>query len=122
MLPINFDILRAEYPEYAAEWKSLREWFTRNWRKRYVELSVLARALPELDRLALVQAIQAMVDNSMLAVAFRVKAPGGYLLEGEFEGLDQIPPELPDRDYSGHVDTAEADVVSGYRWETTDAA
>jgi len=114
--------LRAKYPEYEAEWKALEEWFGRNWRKRYVELSTLLRALSMIDRFGLVLAIQTMVDEDMLETAYRVKAPGGYLLEDDFPEPDKIPSELPDRDFSGYIKTADADIVSGYRWEPSDAA
>ena len=85
MLPINFDTLQSEYPEFAAVWPALRGWFDKNWRKRYVELSVLLRALPKTDRLKLVLAIQAMVDQDMLVIAFRFRSPSGDLLEAEFD-------------------------------------
>jgi hypothetical protein len=122
MSPINFDILQSEYPEFEAVWPMLRTWFDKNWRKRYVELSVLLRALPQLDRLDLVLAIQAMIDRGMLATAYKVKSPGGDLLEGEFDQPDKVPPRLPDRDYSRYINTDEADIVSGYRWEPVGAA
>ncbi len=116
MSPINFDILQAEYPEYATVWSVLREWFKRNSRKQYVELSVLLRAFPKIDRLAFIFALQAMIDKGMLAAAYRVRSPEGDLLESEFDEPDQIPPQLPARDYSHMVSTEEGDVVSGYRW------
>ena len=121
MSPIDFDFLQAEHPEFADIWPELRRWFSRNWRKQYVELSVLLRALPHLDRRDLILAIQTMIERGMLSMAYRVKAPGGYLLEGEYEEPDQIPKELPDRDYSGSIRTAEGDIVSGYRWEPAGA-
>jgi hypothetical protein len=121
MLPINFDILQSEHPEYALVWPALRHWFDRNWRKRYVELSVLLRALPETDRLKLVLAIQAMVDHGMLVVAFRFRAPSGDLLEAEFDEPDKFPETLPDRDFSHYIPTDSGDIVSGYRWEPVGA-
>jgi hypothetical protein len=122
MSPINFDILRAEYPEYEAEWNALQEWFNRNWRKRYVELSVLLRTLSKFDRIRVILALQEMIDRGMLAATYRVKSPEGDLLEGDFDDPDQIPDELWARDSSHKISTAEGDLVSGYRWEPTDAA
>ena len=122
MLPINFDILQADYPEYAPMWVALRRWFDANWRKRYIELSVLVRALPEVESIDLLLAIRKMIDRGMIATAYRVKAPGGSLLEGDFEEPDKIPRKLWDRDHSRRVSTAEGDLVSGYRWEVVDAA
>lgn len=122
MSPINFEILQAEYPEYAATWRALRDWFSHNWRKRYIELSVLLRALRHVDKMDVIMAIHTMVERGMLEIAYRVKAPGGYLLEHDFDRPDKVPPELPDRDFSGTVKTAESDIVSGYRWEPSDAA
>jgi|GEM_PF-1809207 len=122
MSPINFDLLQAEYPEYAASWAALREWFSRNWRKRYVELSVLLRSLRKLDKVEMILAIHTMVEMGMLKIAYRVKSPSGDLLEGDFDRPDVIPPELPNRDSSELVKTDESDIVSGYRWELADAA
>src|SRR5262245_9772468 len=122
MSQINFDTLQTDHPDYAAAWAALRSWFAQNWRKQYVELSVILRALPQVNRRDLVLAIDAMVEAGMLAMAYRVKAPGGYLLEGEYEEPDKIPEELPDRDYSGMVRTAESDIVNGYRWEPAHAS
>ena len=123
MSPINFDILQADYPEHAAAWAALRAWFARNLRKRYIELTVLVRALKEqVDAVALIPALRLMIGRGMLAVAYRVKAPGGYLLEDEFDEPDKIPDELWDRDCSHKIPIKEGDLVSGYRWEPTDAA
>lgn len=126
MSPIDFDTLQADYPEYATAWAALREWFASNWRKQYVELSVLLRAIkrlsPSISDLDVILAIQTMVEHRMLALAYRVKAPSGELLEGDFERPDKVPAELPDRDHSGYVKSEEADIVSGYRWEPADAA
>lgn len=58
----------------------------------------------------------------MLATAYRVKLPGGYLLEGEYDRPDKIPRWLPDRDHNHEINTDEADIVSGYRWEPIGAA
>jgi len=86
-----------------------------------VELSVLLRALSSIDRVELILALQHMVDSRMMEIAYRLKAPDGHLLEGEFSEPDQVPDELPDRDYSGYVRRKDGTVVSGYRWETADA-
>jgi hypothetical protein len=123
MSPINFDILQAEHPEYAAVWAALRAWFDRNWRKQYVELTVLVRALKgDVEPAVVLSALRLMIARGMLAVAWRVKAPGGYLLEEEFEEPDQIPDELWDRDSSRKIPAEETELVSGYRWGPTDAA
>ena len=122
MSPINFDHLLTEYPEYADCWTALRDWFDSNSRKRYVELSVLVRSLRNLDKIKLILAINTMVEEDMLKMAYRVKAPDGDLLEKDFDRPDIIPKELPDRSFSGRVRTEEADIVSGYRWEPADAA
>lgn len=122
MAPINFGILLADYPEYANEWKALKGWFDRNPGVQYVELSVLLRALPAADQYRLVLAIQTMVERGMLELSYRVKAPGGYLLEGEFSEPDEIPARLPDRDFRRYIQTAESDIVSWYRWASADAS
>src|SRR5262245_56733402 len=121
MSPIDFDTLLADYPAYAAEWRALREWFSRNWRKRYVELPVLLRALPDVNRRDLVLAIEAMIESGMLATAYRIRVDGD-LLEGEYEEPDQIPEEIWSRDYSRKIPRSEGDLVSGFRWEPSDAA
>jgi hypothetical protein len=122
MSPINFDALQVKYPDYAPVWEALRRWFATNSPKRYVELAVLLRALSQVEAPDLVLALDAMIESGMLKTAYRVKAPGGYLLEGEYEEPDQIPAKLPDRDYSHFIRRGEGDLVSGYRWEPTDAA
>jgi hypothetical protein len=63
MSRINFDHLRAELPEYSAVWDALQAWFAANWRRRYVELTVLLRALGNVDRVQALQAIQEMVER-----------------------------------------------------------
>lgn len=117
MSPINFDILRAEHPEYGDVWPKLQKWFENNWRKKYVELSVLLRAIPNVKKLDLIMAIHAMIQHGMLITAYKFRAPDGDLLEGEFEEPDQLPTELPSRDYSHFIPTDSGDFVSGYRWE-----
>ena len=117
MSPINFGILRADHPEFVDVWPKLQSWFDKNCRKRYVELSVLLRALSGVDRLRAVLAIQKMIESGMLAVAYKAKTPDGDLLEGEYDWPDEVPDRLPSRDYSHFIDTDETDIVSGYRWE-----
>lgn len=121
MSPINFDSLRAEHPEYADVWSALQRWFRNNSRKEFAELSVLLRALLGIDRMELVLALQHMVDSGMMEITYRLKAPDGHLLEGEYPEPDLVPAELMDRDYSGYVRREDGTVVSGYRWETADA-
>ncbi|MGH7170714.1 MAG: hypothetical protein ACRELG_10585 [Gemmataceae bacterium] len=121
MSPINFERLRANYPEYGEVWDALENWFSRNWRKKYAELSLLLRAMPQVDRALLVLALSAMADEGMLSVAYRVKAPGGYLLEDSFDDPTMIPKKLPDRDMSGTIKREESDIVTGYKWELVDA-
>ena len=122
MSPINFDLLRAEYPEFGEVWSALQGWFERNRRKRYVELSALLRALPDVDKVQAVLAFQKMLERGMLATAYKVKSPSGDLLEGEYDWPDDVPDRLPARDHSHYVDTDEADIVSGYRWEPVGAS
>ena len=123
MSPIDFDRLQAEHPEFLATWQALRGWFASNWRKQYVELSVLKRALKKTTNpLELILAISKMAEHGMLEIAYRVKSPAGDLLEGEYPRPDLVPASLPDRDHSGWIDTSEADVVSGYRWEPSSVA
>lgn len=122
MSPIDFDILQTDYPEYASAWTALREWFQENWRKQYVELAVLLRALRGMGRADLVSAINAMVDRGMLEMAYRVRSPYGDLLEGEYAEPDEIPEELWDRDFSHKIPRSEGELVSGFRWESSDAA
>lgn len=122
MSPINFERLQTELPEYSATWAALRDWFAANWRKRYVELSRLHRALGPVNGTDLVLAIQHMVDRDMLRPAYRVKAPGGYLLEDDFPEPSAIPERLWDRDGSRQIRTSEGDIVSGFRWEAAGVA
>jgi hypothetical protein len=123
MSPINFDILQADYPEHAATWAALRAWFVRNSKKQYIELSVLLRALkPKVDALAVIAALRVMIDLGMVAVAYRIKAPGGYLLEEEHDEPDKFADEVWDRDGSRTIPLEQGELVSGYRWGPTDAA
>jgi hypothetical protein len=123
MSPINFETLQAEYPQHAPAWGALRGWFVQNSRKRYVELAVLLRALKgRVEPTDLITALRIMIERGMLAVAYRVRAPGGYLLEGDFEEPDQIPDELWDRDSSRKIPADETELVSGYRWGPADAS
>lgn len=122
MSRIDFDTLQADFPEFRDVWSALRRWFDRNQSRRYVELSALLRALPEVEKLDIILAVHTMTERGMLVTAYRVKAPGGYLLEGDFDEPDQIPDSLPDRDFSGYIPTAESDIVTGVRWEFTGAA
>jgi len=114
--------LQTDHPEYAAEWRALAGWFANNWRKQYVELSLLLRALKEIDRLKLVLAIDAMVDSGMLTMSYRIRSPEGDLLEGDFDEPDQIPEKLWSRDSSHLIPRNEGDLVSGFRWGSADAA
>lgn len=123
MSPINFDVLQDSYPDLADVWDALRSWFARHGRWQYVDLPLLLRGMPpHIDRVRLIVGLQGMIDQGMLATAYRVKAPNGELLEGDFDEPDQIPPELPSRDYSELIRTADGDIVSGYRWGPSDAA
>jgi hypothetical protein len=122
MSQINFDRLQADLPEYGAVWSALRTWFASNWRRRYAELSVLLRAVKAVNPIEVVFALEHMVQRGMLRVAYRVKAPGGYLLEESFPEPDKIPEKLWDRDGSRQIPTAEGDIVSGFGWEPADAA
>ncbi len=122
MSPSNFDILRAEYPEYAAEWEALRWWFDRNRQKLYVELKVLTNALKgRVGPASVINAVRIMISRGMLAVAYRVRSPAGDLLEGEFDEPSNIPDELWDRDCSRKIPTDDGELVSGYRWGSSDA-
>ncbi|WP_149113757.1 hypothetical protein [Limnoglobus roseus] len=82
---------------------------------------MLLRALPRVNRAELIVALQLLVDNGMMEITYRLKAPEGHLLEGEFEEPDLVPDKLMDRDYSGYVLKKDGTVVSGYRWETSGA-
>lgn len=117
MSPINFATLRDDYPEYGAVWPQLKTWFEKNRRKQYVELSVLLRALRDVQKMDVIMALHAMIHEGMLTTAYKFRAPDGDLLEGEFEEPDQIPKELPSRDYSHFVPTDSGDIVSGYKWD-----
>jgi hypothetical protein len=122
MSPINFEFLRAEHPEFGEVWSTLNNWFDKNSRKRYVELSVLLRPFPKSMRLDAILAIQTMIDHEMLATAYRFRSPGGDLLEAEFDEPDKFPEKLPARDFSHYIPTDSGDIVSGYRWEPVGAA
>ena len=122
MSPIDFDLLQDKLPQYSGVWPLLRDWFASNSRKQFAELKIFARNVPANLHPELAFAIAAMVDLGYLTPAYRVRAPGGYLLEGEFESVENIPSELPDRDFSSIIRTSESDLVTGFRWKASDAA
>src|SRR5262249_30042283 len=97
MSPINFDTFATERPELAPVWTGLKSWFASNHFKRYAELDLIKKAVPDENSIALLDAINTMIGAGMLERALKVRAPSGELLAGEFRTRKDIPEELPDR-------------------------
>jgi hypothetical protein len=99
---MKFNELEAEFPNYKSVW----EWFVKNEKKRFVEASLLLSS----------EAIEILINRGMISKVYRAKAPGGYLLEGEYTSEDQFPKKLWDRDHSHRIPVSECEIVLGYRW------
>jgi hypothetical protein len=117
MLPVNFDTLAAEYPELRPVWAALRDWFSRHGLKRYAELELMKNAAPAVNPFVFLDALRAMMAAGMLEKAYKVRAPSGDFLEGEYRSRTEIPETLPDRLHRYTINTDQAEVIPGYRWE-----
>ena len=122
MSPINFDNLLSDYPDYGEVWVVLKRWFVQNRKKRFVETAILASSVSGVTPLDLVNALLLMQQSHMVHVSLRVKSPDGVLLDGDFDTIQDVPEELPDRFGSHKVRTGEGDVVTGVKWDTVHGA
>src|SRR5258708_5704327 len=84
MSQINFASLIDEVPELTQAWEKLRQWFERHPRIKFVDLGRLAKEVPEVESVALVLAMKAMVERDLLKPVFRFRDPEGHLGDQDF--------------------------------------
>ena len=118
MSRINFDTLADEVPHYRQAWSGLRDWFRRNPGVSTLNLRKLSRDLRDVNTQELALALTEMATRHLLRPVYFVLTPDGNLLEGEFDSPKDVPPQLPDRRHHSFIDTADADIILGYRVES----
>jgi len=122
MSRINFDSLAAETTDdLRPVWSGLKEWFRRHEKTKFIDIRALAHELPEVRTIKLAEALSVMVQHRLLRPIYRVSTPDGNLLDREFSSPSEIPERLPDRFHTGYFDTADGDIVQGFRVETNGA-
>ena len=109
MSQVNFDALASEHPESRRALGKLEAWLNRHRDARVIYPQLLAREVSE-DPLALVVALELLVDAKLLRRVYKVTTPNGVLTDDEFDDPREIPSKLPDR-RNRYFDTAESDVV-----------
>ena len=105
MKPINFDELMASIPDRVAVFSALMGWFATAGESGYVDLVSLYRAIPKVSPIALIEALNEMVQVGVLERLWKRRAPSGEVLPGEYRSWRDMPPS----------ETA-VEIVSGFRW------
>jgi hypothetical protein len=59
-----------------------------------------------------------LVDVGVLQRVYRVETPDGLLLDNDYPSRAAIPQIVADRSEKRYFDTAEGEIVSGFRLET----
>jgi hypothetical protein len=121
MSPSIFDTLANKWPDLRQAWPSLRGWFELHPHIKFVDVRQLARELPKVPDQELALALTAMAKLGVLRSVYRYVAPGGVLLDEEFDSPEQVPDKLPDRFHTQYFDTSEGDIIPGYRVESNGA-
>ena len=108
MKPINFEEVMAGFPDQVAVWQALMGWFATAGESGYVDLVSLYRAIPAVRPIALIEALNEMVQVGVLERVYKLRTPAGELLPGEYRSWRDMPPS----------ETA-VEIVSGFRWGST---
>jgi hypothetical protein len=114
MSPTNFDALAKQHPKYQRALRRLATWLDAHADAAIINPIALAKDVPEVDIVALAEALTLLVQNGWLRRVYKVLTPNGVLAEGEFDDPSTIPARLPDR-RENYFDTAEADVIPVFR-------
>jgi hypothetical protein len=119
VLPADFDALHLKYPDHSREWEVLRDWFTTNASKKFVEPMMIHRMLGKVVRdLDFDGSLLLMATDGLIKPVLRVKSPDGVLLEGDWQDGEKIPRRLPDRSCTHTFDVREeCEVVAGYAFK-----
>ena len=115
MKPINFDELMSDFPHQVPVWLALMHWFATAGESGYVDLVSLYRAIPTVNPIALIEALNEMVQVGVLERVWKLRAPSGELLPGEWRSWRELPVLGPA--YTGLL--ASSVLVSGFRWGPT---
>lgn len=109
MSRVNFDALASEHPESKNALNELEAWLRRHKDARIIYPQILAREV-FIDPIALVTALELLVEAGALRRVYKVTTPNGVLTDEEFDDPRNIPSQLPDR-RNRYFDTAESDVI-----------
>jgi hypothetical protein len=114
MSPINFEVLVKQHPKYRQALRELATWLDAHADATIINPTILAREVPDVDIVALAEALTLLVQGGWLRRVYKVLTPNGVLAEGEFDDPTAIPARLPDR-RENYFDTSEADVIPVFR-------
>lgn len=97
MSRINFEPLRAEFPQLVAVWNGLEEWIVQHPDEEFLDPSRLSVELRPLPPVAIINGLLTLVSRGDVQPRYKVRTPAGVLLGGEYETPEQIPKTLSDR-------------------------
>jgi hypothetical protein len=115
MLPINFEPIANQHPEYRNLLGKLERWLAERVKRRTAVVPTidprdLAKAWPEVDRITLAILLRLLVEAGAYRRVYKVITPSGAMADQDFDDPRSIPSQLPDR-FNEYFDTSEADVV-----------
>ncbi len=114
MSRINSDLLNSAPPELRLELEKVRDWLDKRKRVRFIEPGRLLREIEGADLVKIALALNFLKQNHYLRQVFRVQAPNGTILEGDYDSPTKIPKSVPDQFHREMIDTDGADIVTGF--------
>lgn len=115
MSQINFDTFRREAPDLKDVWSKLEHWINQNSSTPTLDPRRLAIDLYPIPALDLARALSILVREHAVRQVYKVTAPNGVLLVGEFDDVHEIPDQLPDRTFDQFVDVRPSNIVPVFR-------
>lgn len=114
MSRITSDLLNSAPPELRLELEKVRDWLNDRKRVRFIEPGRLFREIEGVDGIKLARALIYLSQIHHLRQVYRVKAPNGTILEGDYESPIKIPKSVFDQFHRESIDTEQADIVTGF--------
>lgn len=114
MSRINATVLKKAPVEFRPELQKVRQWINKRKHVDFIDPGQIYREIEGIDLVKLALSLHYLAQNHCLRQIYRVQAPNGTLLEGDYESPAEIPSSVLAKFRRESKVNGSADIVTGF--------
>ena len=114
MSRINAAVLKKAPVEFRPELQKVRQWINKRKHVDFIDPGQIYREIEGIDLVKLALSLHYLTENDCLRQVYRVQAPNGAYVDGDYESPAEIPSSVTDQFRGKKIGNQQANIVTGF--------